>query len=244
LFNIATPKNKVAYLLALTCGFRRHEIEQLKWSDLHLDTKIPFIAIKAEIAKNRKNDIAILKPETLKAIQELELLRPDSIYITGNLTRMLYMRKDWEKANIEYLDKTNHLADFHSLRKIFCTFLQKAGVAPRIVQEAMRHSDPKLTSQTYTDAKQFCMSEAINQIPTLETSNLSAVKNPKSGALIGALARDFEWRNLTLTVTNESIKKGPETEVPRRECGKKNGASCRSRTDDLLITSQLLYQLS
>jgi hypothetical protein len=30
------------------------------------------------------------------------------------------------------------------------------------------------------------------------------------------------------------------------EAGKwqKNGASCRSRTDDLLITSQLLYQLS
>ncbi len=244
LLNIATPKNKVAYLLALTCGFRRHEIEQLKWSDLRLDTEIPFIAIRAEIAKNRKDDIAVLKPETLKAIQELKALRPDTEYITGNLTRMCYMLKDWEKANIEYIDKNGYIADFHSLRKTFCTFLQKAGVAPRIVQEAMRHSDPKLTSQTYTDAKQFNMSQAINQIPTLEISNLGAVKNQKSGALIGALARDFEGRNLSLSVTNENIKNRLKMGILRGNQGKKNGASCRSRTDDLLITSQLLYQLS
>ena len=244
LLNIASPKNKVAYLLALTCGFRRHEIEQLKWSDLHLDTEIPFIAIRAEIAKNRKDDIAVLKPETLKAIQELKALRPDTEYITGNLTRMCYMRKDWKKANIEYIDKNGYIADFHSLRKTFCTFLQKAGVAPRIVQEAMRHSDPKLTSQTYTDAKQFNMSQAISQIPDLEISNLDASKNEKSGALIGALARDFEGQNLSFTVTNENIKKRPKTEVLRRNIQKKTGASCRSRTDDLLITSQLLYQLS
>ena len=65
-----------------------------------------YIDIIAEIAKNRRDDIAVLKPETLKAIQELKALRPDTEYITGNLTRMCYMRKDWKKANIEYIDKT------------------------------------------------------------------------------------------------------------------------------------------
>ena len=97
------------------------------------------------------------------------------------------MLKDWEKANIEYIDKNGYIADFHSLRKTFCTFLQKAGVASRIVQEVMRHSDPKLTSQTYTDAKQFNMSQAINQIPALEISKLGDVKDSKKRALIGEI---------------------------------------------------------
>lgn len=35
-------------------------------------------------------------------------------------------------------------------------------------------------------------------------------------------------------------KKGPAAEATRRERGKINGASCRSRTDDLLITSQVV----
>lgn len=37
----------------------------------------------------------------------------------------------------------------------------------------MRHSDPKLTAQVYTDTKQFNMLEAINKIPDLS--------NPKKG---------------------------------------------------------------
>lgn len=48
LLNIASPKNKVAYLIALTCGFRRHEIEQLKWSDTVLNGNLRSYQIRKE----------------------------------------------------------------------------------------------------------------------------------------------------------------------------------------------------
>jgi integrase len=43
--------------------------------------------------------------------------------------------------------------------------LNKAGVAPRVVQEAMRHSDIRLTMQTYTDAAQLDVAKALEGLP-------------------------------------------------------------------------------
>ena len=42
--------------------------------------------------------------------------------------------------------------DFHSLRYTFATKLARKGVSKRLAQELMRHSDPKLTANIYTDA--------------------------------------------------------------------------------------------
>lgn len=42
-----------------------------------------------------------------------------------------------------------------------------AGVAPRVAQAAMRHSDLKLTMNTYTDARLVDTASAVESLPNL-----------------------------------------------------------------------------
>ena len=59
----------------------------------------------------------------------------------------------------------------------FCTHLFKAGVPPRTVQTAMRHSNPKLTANVYTDPALLDLAGAIDALPVW---SLDAV--PEKGA--------------------------------------------------------------
>jgi len=54
--------------------------------------------------------------------------------------------------------------DFHSLRHTFCTNLQCAGVSQREAMELMRHSDPRLTASTYTDASLLSLKTAVEKL--------------------------------------------------------------------------------
>ncbi len=44
-----------------------------------------------------------------------------------------------------------------------------AGVAPRVAQAAMRHSNIALTMETYTDARLLDTAEAIEALPMIRT---------------------------------------------------------------------------
>ncbi len=46
--------------------------------------------------------------------------------------------------------ESGYYADFHSLRKTFITNLSRSGVSPKTAQTSVRHSDIKLTTNTYT----------------------------------------------------------------------------------------------
>ena len=84
------------------------------------------------------------------------------------LSRFRDMKREWKAAGIALIDKAGRKADFHSLRKTFCTMMQKAGVPQRLAQEAMRHSDSRLTSIVYTDTSQFNIREAVDNLPFFE----------------------------------------------------------------------------
>jgi len=72
--------------------------------------------------------------------------------------------RDWQSAEINMIDKSGRRADFHALRMTFCTLLENAGVPQRVAQEAMRHSDPRLTAQVYTDTTQFNLRSAVGKL--------------------------------------------------------------------------------
>ena len=57
------------------------------------------------------------------------------------------------------------LGRFHALRKTFGTALVLNGEQPRVVMEAMRHSDIRLTMKLYTDASKLPMREAVAVLP-------------------------------------------------------------------------------
>ena len=56
--------------------------------------------------------------------------------------------------------------DFHSLRHTLGTNLALAGTAPRVAMEAMRHSDIRLTTKTYTDTGLLPVSDAVAKLPS------------------------------------------------------------------------------
>ena len=70
------------------------------------------------------------------------------------------------RAGIEFIDAKGRRADFHSLRHTLGTNLALAGTAPRVAMEAMRHSDIRLTTKTYTDTGLLPVSDAVAKLPS------------------------------------------------------------------------------
>ena len=64
-------------------------------------------------------------------------------------------------------DDRGRTIDIHALRHTFGTHLSKAGVSLRTAQAAMRHSDPSLTANVYTDPKLLDVAGAVASLPDL-----------------------------------------------------------------------------
>jgi integrase len=77
------------------------------------------------------------------------------------------LKRDLALAGIPYRDEHGRTIDVHALRHTTATSLSKAKVSPRIAQRFMRHSDIKLTMQTYTDHRQLDEAEALAALPQL-----------------------------------------------------------------------------
>ena len=74
-------------------------------------------------------------------------------------------------AKIDRIDGLNRKVDFHALRYTFCTMLARQGTSQRMAQELMRHSDPHLTAQIYTDVSQLPTFDAVSALPWQQSSD-------------------------------------------------------------------------
>ena len=63
--------------------------------------------------------------------------------------------------------RTARPVDVHALRHTFGTLLSKGGVPLRTAQAAMRHSDPSLTANVYTDPQLLDVAGALDVLPRL-----------------------------------------------------------------------------
>jgi hypothetical protein len=75
--------------------------------------------------------------------------------------------RDLAAAGIAKRDARGRVVDVHALRHTFGTHLCRAGVPLRTAQAAMRHSDPKLTANVYTDPQLLDVAGAISHLPDL-----------------------------------------------------------------------------
>ena len=85
--------------------------------------------------------------------------------------------RDLEVAGIPKADERGRTIDFHSLRHTFGTLLSVGGVNPGTAHQAMRHSDIKLTMNTYTDPKLLDLAGAIESLPNLKIPTLPELTN-------------------------------------------------------------------
>ena len=143
----------LVYSLAVSTGLRRGEIKALHWADLHLDGARPFIAVRAATTKNKKTAQQPLVPAlaaVLRAFRDREQATEGKVFRRG-VPMPKTLKKDLARCGIPYQDEFGRRVDFHALRYTFNTILQRAGVPPRVIMELMRHSDLRLSSNTYTD---------------------------------------------------------------------------------------------
>ena len=77
------------------------------------------------------------------------------------------MDRDMRVAGIPKVDDRGRSVDVHAFRHTFGTLLSKNGVAPRTAQAAMRHSDIRLTMNTYTDPRLLDVAGAMESLPAL-----------------------------------------------------------------------------
>jgi Phage integrase family len=75
--------------------------------------------------------------------------------------------RDPKAAGIAKRDGRGRTLDVHDLRTTFGTLLGPDGVPLRTAQTAMRHSDPKLTANVYTDPKLLDVEGALDALPIL-----------------------------------------------------------------------------
>lgn len=141
-------------------------------------------------------------------LNELLAIRPENVRadtcifdIGHNPDR--YFRKDLEEAGIERIDPLNRKVDFHALRYTFCTMLARNGASQRMAQELMRHSDPHLTAQIYTDVTLLPTFNTVSALPWVGDNELQEERKTIS-TTCPILKKVFNaWGNLTQEKKNQ-----------------------------------------
>jgi integrase len=116
----------------------------------------------------------------------------------------------------------------HDARHTAATLLLMQGVPARVAMQILGHSQISLTLGTYSHVVPELARDAADRM----------------GAALWGNAGTAENRNGNRTGTAPPDPTEPSTASTPANIGPVAGAACQSRTDDLRITSALLYQLS
>ncbi len=147
------------YWIAGRAGFRHTEIARLQWHDIDLETG--WISIPASKSKNGQ---AATVPIPDNLCQALLAAQGDPVdLVFSKKPRARVWLNDLKRAEIPF--KTSAGAAYRrSLRKTFGTHLAAQGVPLATTVKLMRHSDPKLTANLYTDPALLDMRGAVNSL--------------------------------------------------------------------------------
>ncbi len=168
ILHTAPPDRSLCYLAACLTGLRRGELKQLEWADVHLDSTTPHIALRASTTKAGRADTVPLNGQIAGA---LRVARPKGWQATDRVFRVPKVQTfydDLKRAGVErYVD--GEQLDFHSLRVTFGTLLASSGAPIRVAMELMRHTDAKLTTQTYVTPQLLDTHGAVQSLPAIRT---------------------------------------------------------------------------
>jgi len=133
------------YLFSGRCGLRWTEIKLLEWEDLDLTKGL--IHLRPEATKSRRADVVEIAADLLQRLR-VKGKGKGRIFRSSPILRTF--KEYLKRAKIAY-EVGGEQADRKCLRKTFGTHLALSGVDPWDTAGRMRHSDPKLTMQIYTD---------------------------------------------------------------------------------------------
>jgi len=182
--SVQDPMRRAVYTTAIYTGLRRAEIEAVEYGDIHLDAPVPYIHARASTTKNGKDAVIPLHEAVIDSILTISINHPSPADKVFRVPPIETFKTDLEAAGIAYKDERGNKTDFHALRTTYCTMMVSTGVAPRVAQELMRHSDMKLTMKNYTDASLLPTASAVRGLPDL-TGKLPPYTAPLNSTLVG-----------------------------------------------------------
>ena len=206
------------YLTALLTGLRRGELLQLRWADLDLVASAPSVKVRASISKNHREAVLPLHSDLVEVLRGLRPAEcnPESFIFKGLLPRTKRFRADLKAAGIDGQDKGRGRLDFHSFRVTYCTELGSLVGSERVRMELMRHHDPRLTAETYTDARMLPLGDAVAKL-SFHRSETGAKQYAPISAPISAQTGVQSGQAVSSPVTETASADGHETLVNRGE---------------------------
>jgi len=175
------------YKVLVLTGLRRGELASLCISQVRLDGPIPHVELDAEDEKNREGNGVVVRSDLAEDLRRwladrLAVHRAEAagrgepilaslpadrplFYVPSNLLKIF--DRDLKAAGIPKKDERGRTLDIHALRTTFGTMLSRGGVPLRMARAAMRHSDPSLTANVYTDPRLLDVSGALDTLPAL-----------------------------------------------------------------------------
>jgi integrase len=175
------------YKTLILTGLRKGELASLTAGQVDLDSDPAYVVLNAADEKNRqgatiplRNDLAIdikayladrttvlrfANGKRARRKQPRADVSAKLFHVPQDLHKVF--NRDIDVAGIPKRDARGRVVDVHALRTTFCTHLCRAGVPLRTAQAAMRHSDPKLTANVYTDPELLDIAGAVSSLPAL-----------------------------------------------------------------------------
>ena len=187
LLEVAPEQRKLLYEVALMTGLRAGELRSLSLNDI--DLKNSQLVLHAEWTKNRKaglqpipEDLAIRlleygKKKVARWLYDNRYSRKDAAEVGIPENPLLFVSthpsreldKDLLEAEIEKYIPDDGKIDFHSLRHCFVTRLFEAGANPKQARVLARHSDVRLTMNTYARAQSNDLKAIVDRmLPILQ----------------------------------------------------------------------------
>jgi hypothetical protein len=157
----------LGYLAAVNTGLRRKELASVQWGDVHLDADRPFILVRSSTTKNRKAGKIYLKSQLARMLSSIKpaAVAADELVFAGRIASMRKMHEHLKAAEIPVCNEQGCKVDFHALRMTYNMNLELAGASVQVRQELLRHSDPRLTTGTYTDTTRLETASFIEKLP-------------------------------------------------------------------------------
>ena len=184
--NVPAPERCLLYVLVGGTGLRKKEIVALKWKYLKLSDKESCVILPGTKTKNKKEAKQPLPPQVATVfssyrkqtgVSDDERVFPNVKY---RINTAELVREDLKAAELDLTDFAGREIDFHSLRNSFISFLANSDTPFKAVQALARHSDPKLTFNTYARIFQDTEKKAVSSLPTIDVTS-QAMRSIMSG---------------------------------------------------------------
>lgn len=169
-------ERSLIYKFMILTGLRRGEVASLTVSSIYLDEANPCIHIEGKYAKSGRSATLPLRPDLaddlrkhLMQMAEINCgeVAPDTPLFNVGQNSLRVFNMDLAAAGIVKCDANGRTVDVHSLRHTFATLLARNGVSPGIAQKLMRHSDIRLTMNTYTHLDLADTAGAVASLPAI-----------------------------------------------------------------------------